>query len=289
MDFPSAKLLTSMQNPLVKQVAKWRDRHDRDADQKVLIEGYRALTRAMAGHYPIEQLFICPEWFQGENEGTLIDAVCKQGAKLYQVGKEAFVKMTYRDRPEGLLGVGPQIHHTLDDLPKLDRPAFYLVAEQIEKPGNLGTMLRSADAAGVDGLILCDPVTDLYNPNVVRASTGVLFTLPIAEASSEDTLKWLRKNGVKILSATPHTENLFTDVVMTTPLAVVVGAEQFGLSDLWMNEADLQVRLPMMGAADSLNVATATTILLYEALRQRLAAGIVKDTGMVVDPNHGRQ
>ena len=132
-------------------------------------------------------------------------------------------------------------------------------------------------------------MTDLYNPNVVRASTGVLFTLPIAEASSEDTLKWLRKNGVKILSATPHTENLFTDVEMTTPLAVVVGAEQFGLSDLWMNEADLQVRLPMMGAADSLNVATATTILLYEALRQRLAAGIVKDTGMVVDPNHGRQ
>ena len=117
MDFPSAKLLTSMQNPLVKQVAKWRDRHDRDADQKVLIEGYRALTRAMAGHYPVEQLFICPEWFQGENEGALIEAVCKQGAKLYQVGKEAFVKMTYRDRPEGLLGVGPQIHHTLDDLP----------------------------------------------------------------------------------------------------------------------------------------------------------------------------
>ncbi|MBO7091187.1 MAG: hypothetical protein J6W23_05330, partial [Victivallales bacterium] len=96
MDFPSAKLLTSVQNPLVKQIAKWRDRHDRDADQKVLIEGYRALTRAMAGHYPIEQLLICPEWFQGENEGALIDAVCKQGAKLYQVGKEAFVKMTYR-------------------------------------------------------------------------------------------------------------------------------------------------------------------------------------------------
>lgn len=283
MDFPNATILSSLQNPKVKQIAKWRDRHDRDASQKVLIEGFRALTRAMAGNYPVEELFICPELFQGENEGTLIAEICRRGAKLYQVGKDAFVKMAYRDRPEGLLGIGPQIHHSLDQLPPVERPAFYLVAEQIEKPGNLGTMMRSSDAAGVDGLIICDPRTDLFNPNVVRASTGNLFTLNLAEASSADTLHWLKDRGIHILAATPHTENLYTDVDMTVPLAIVVGAEQFGLTDLWMNEADIQVRLPMMGEADSLNVATATTLLLYEALRQRLAAGIVTDTGAVAD------
>ena len=281
MDYPNAILLTSLQNPKVKQIARWRDRHDRDASQKVLIEGYRALTRALAGNYPIEELFICPELFQGENEGKLIAQICRRGAALYQVGEAAFVKMAYRDRPEGLLGIGPQLHHGLKEMKPTERPAFYLVAEQIEKPGNLGTMMRSSDAAGVDGLIICDPKTDLYNPNVVRASTGNLFTLNIAEASSEETLKWLKGRGVKILAATPHTPNLYTDVDMTQPLAIVVGAEQFGLSELWMDSADIQVRLPMMGEADSLNVATATTLLLYEALRQRLAAGIVQDTGAV--------
>ena len=281
MDYPGAVLLSSLQNPKVKQVAKWRDRRDRDASQKVLIEGFRALTRAMAGHYPVEELFICPELFQGSNEPALIAEICRRGARLFQVGREAFVKMAYRDRPEGLLGIGPQIHHGLDRLPQGERPPFFLVAEQIEKPGNLGTMMRSSDAAGVDGLVVCDPRTDLYNPNVVRASTGNLFTLNIAEASSQETLRWLRRKGIHILAATPHTDHLYTDVDMTVPLAIVVGAEQFGLSQLWMDEADIQVRLPMMGEADSLNVATATTLLLYEVLRQRLAAGIVRDTGAV--------
>lgn len=276
-------MVSSLQNPRVKQIVKWRDRHDRDVSQKVLIEGYRALMRALAGGYPIEELYICPELFQGENEGRLIAEVCQKGAALYQVGEAAFIKMAYRDRPEGLLGVGPQIHHGLNELPQPTKAAFYLVAEQIEKPGNLGTMMRSSDAAGVDGLIVCDPKTDLYNPNVVRASTGNLFTLNIAEASSLETLKWLKDKGIHILAATPHTPNLYTDVDMTQPLAIVVGAEQFGLSELWMSEADIQVRLPMMGEADSLNVATATTLLLYEALRQRLAAGIVMDTGAVAE------
>lgn len=275
--------LTSLQNPRVKQIVKWRDRRDRDEAQKVLIEGYRAITRALAGHYPMEELYICPELFQGSNEPALIAQVCGTGARLFQVGKDAFVKMSYRDRPEGLLAIGPQLHRSLANLPPTKGPAFYLITEQIEKPGNLGTMLRSSDAAGVDGLILCDPRTDLYNPNVVRASTGNLFTLPIAESTSEETLAWLKNNHIAILASTPHTPNLYTDVDMTRPLAVVVGAEEFGLSKLWMDNADIQVRLPMMGEADSLNVATATTLLLYEVLRQRLAKGILQDTGAVAE------
>ena len=143
--------------------------------------------------------------------------------------------------------------------------------------------MRSSDAVKVDGLILCNSKTDLYNPNVVRASTGNLFTLPIAEATTAETIPWLKKKGVRILSTSPHVDTLYTDVDLTGPVAVVVGAEQYGLTKPWIDEADLAVRLPMLGEADSLNVATATAILLYEVVRQRLAAGIVKDPGRVPD------
>ena len=268
-------ILTSLQNPRIKQIVKWRDRRDRDKDQVVLIEGYRALTRALAAGFPINEVYFCPELYQGSNEGKLLAALERQGARLTQVVPDAFVKITYRDRPEGLLGIGPQRHLKLEQLPETANPAFYLVAEQIEKPGNLGTMLRSCDAAGTDALILCDKRTDLWNPNVVRASTGVLFSMPIPEASSQETFDWLKKRGVAIVAATPHTEKMYTDVDLTQPVAIAVGAEEFGLSPLWMDNADIKVRLPMMGAADSLNVATATTILLYEVLRQRLAKGML--------------
>jgi TrmH family RNA methyltransferase len=143
------------------------------------------------------------------------------------------------------------------------------VAEAIEKPGNLGTILRSADAGAVTGLVLCDECTDLFNPNVVRASTGCLFTVPVAEARSDEAVDYLRAHGIRTLAATPHTRTLYTDVDMTGPLAIVVGTEQLGLSDTWLSRADHHVRIPMLGQADSLNVATATTLLLYEALRQR--------------------
>lgn len=268
-------LITSLQNPRIKQIVKWKDRRDRDKDQVVILEGYRALTRALAAGFHVNEVYYCPELYQGTNEPRLLAHLEKQGAKLIQVIPDAFVKITYRDRPEGLLGIGTQLHTKLQDITPKNKAPFYLVAEQIEKPGNLGTMLRSCDAAGTDALILCDKRTDLWNPNVVRASTGVLFSMPIPEATSQEAFDWLRANNVAILAATPHTENMYTDVDLTQPVAIAVGAEEFGLSELWMDNADIKVRLPMMGAADSLNVATATTILLYEVLRQRLAAGMV--------------
>lgn len=277
------ELISSLQNPKVKQIVKWRDRPDRDRDQVVLIEGYRALNRALAGHYHVSEVFICPEMYQGEHEEELLERLQAQGAKIFQVTPAAFTKMAYRDRPEGLLGIGAQFHHTPDDLPVPTHTPFYLVAEQIEKPGNLGTIMRSADAVGVDGLLLCNSRTDLFNPNAVRASTGNLFTLPIAEGDSQSTLDWLHSRGVKVLAASPHAEQLYTELDLSCPLAIAVGSEQYGLTQTWMDGADLQVRLPMMGAADSLNVATCTAILLYEALRQRLLAGIVQDKGRVLE------
>lgn len=182
--------------------------------------------------------------------------------------EEVFAKISYRDRPDGLLAIAPQVHRKLSDL-RLKKNPFLVVAESIEKPGNLGTILRSCDAAGVDAVIVCDPTTDIHNPNVVRSSVGTLFTLPVLEASGEETLSFLKKHGIAIVAATPHAKVEFTQVDLTVPLAIVVGTEQYGLSEHWMKQSDLAVKIPMLGVADSLNVASATTLLLYEVLRQR--------------------
>ncbi|MFI5334436.1 MAG: RNA methyltransferase [Chlamydiales bacterium] len=158
-----------------------------------------------------------------------------------------------------------------DLIPKIlkNEHPFFLVAEAIEKPGNLGSMLRSADAVGVDGVIVCDRCTDIYNPNVVRASVGTLFTQPVVEAAGGETLFFLREKKVKIIAATPSAKQEYTRVDLTGPVAIVVGTEQVGLTDPWLHASDVQVRIPMCGTADSLNVATAATLLLYEVLRQR--------------------
>ena len=149
------------------------------------------------------------------------------------------------------------------------KDGLYLVAETIEKPGNLGSILRSADAVGATGVIICNRQTDIFNPNVIRASTGAIFSVPLVETSSGEALEWLRRHGIRTLAATPHTDRVYTENDMTCGTAIVVGAEQYGLSDYWMNSADVQVVIPMLGKMDSLNVATAATLLLYEAARQR--------------------
>ena len=194
------------------------------------------------------------------------------GASLIKCSRPVFAKIAYRDRPDGLLAIAPQKRASFLDLEKSlnsPRAPLFVIAEAIEKPGNLGTILRSSDAVGADGLIVCDRCTDLFNPNVVRASVGTLFTLPVLEESSDATLAWLKKHKVTILAATPHACATFTQVDLSGPVAIAVGTEQLGLSQKWMEQATLQVRIPMHGVADSLNVAMATTLMLYEALRQR--------------------
>lgn len=260
--------ISSLQNPRIKQIVHLRDRHEREKTGSFLIEGYREILRAADGNHPIETLFICPELFLGSNEETLIKRITGKGAQLFECSESVFRKISYRDRPDGLLAVAPQTHLKLQDL-QLSKNPFLVVAEAIEKPGNLGTILRSSDAVGLDALIVCDRCTDIHNPNVVRASVGTLFTVPVVEASGQETLEWLKQNGISILAATPSAKMEFTEVDMTKPLAIAVGTEQLGLSKMWMENADIQVRIPMNGVADSLNVAMATTLLLYEALRQR--------------------
>ncbi len=259
---------------------KLRDRRPRDEAGVFLVEGYRQIRRALDKGIPFAELYVCPEWYPGDqgNEPALIADAQAAGAKVFQLTKDAFAKVAYRERPDGLLAVAPQWKKTLADLDALlaaksadapGRAPFLLVVEAIEKPGNLGTILRSADAAGTDALIVCDPVTDLFNPNVVRASTGVLFSVPVIIATSEEVREWLRARGVRAVATTPSAAELHTATDLRGPLAIVMGSEQYGLSDYWLREADARVRIPMAGQADSLNVAMATIITLFEAVRQR--------------------
>jgi TrmH family RNA methyltransferase len=280
---PFIETISSLQNPRVKQLVKLRDRRPRDEAGVFLVEGYRQIRRALDKGVTLTELHVCPEWYPGEqgNEAALIAEAQAAGAKVFQLTKDAFAKVAYRERPDGLLAVAPQWRKTLSDLDALlaekaaaspagaSRAPFLLVVEAIEKPGNLGTILRSADAAGADALVVCDPVTDLFNPNVVRASTGVLFSVPVIIAGSEEVREWLRARRIRAVATTPAATALHTDTDLRGPLAIVMGSEQYGLSDYWLREADARVRIPMAGQADSLNVAMATIITLFEAVRQR--------------------
>lgn len=260
--------ITSLQNPRIKQLVKLRDRRPRDEAGVFMVEGYREVRRALDKGVRFKELYFSPEWFLGENEPALIAEAQATGAQVFELSKEAFGKVAYRERPDGLLALAPQWRRTLEEL-VLPAEPFLLVVEAIEKPGNLGTILRSADAAGAHALIVCDPVTDIFNPNVVRASTGVLFSVPVVVAESGPVRAWLKARGIRAVATTPAATRLHTDTDLRGPLAIVMGSEQYGLSDFWLQEADDRVRIPMAGQADSLNVAMATIITLFEAVRQR--------------------
>lgn len=275
--------ITSLQNPRVKQLVRLRERRDRDEAGVFLIEGYRETRRALEKGVRPKEFYFSPDWFLGENEPALLEQARAAGAQLFELSKDAFAKVAYRERPDGLLAVAPQWKRTLEDLPvaglagagppgsatPATNPPLLLVVESIEKPGNLGTILRSADAAGCQGVIVCDTVTDIFNPNVVRASTGVLFSVPVVVSNSTAVHAWLKAKGIRTAATTPHTTNLYTQADLRGPLAIIMGSEQYGLSDFWMKSADVLVRIPMAGQADSLNVAMATIITLFEAVRQR--------------------
>lgn len=277
--------ITSPSNPKLKYVVKLRSCATREISGEMIVEGYRECRRALDNGYRPRAIFHCRDFYlKNENEDTLVEECAKKGAEVYTCSKVCFEKIAYKERPDGLLMIGPHVSIKLDDL-KLPERALVIVTEAIEKPGNLGTILRSADAGGVAAVIVCDRTTDIHNPNVVRASTGTMFSVPIVEATSEEALKWLKERGFKILAASPHAEKLHSDVDLTGNVAIALGAEQYGLTAKWMDGAELRVRIPMLGLADSLNVSAAATILVYEAVRQRIAAGIDKVPDYV--PWHG--
>ena len=265
------EIITSVTNPRVKHLVKLRNRRERDASGVFLIEGYRELTRAVDSGLEIREVFVCPDLFLGDNENGLVERAVAGGARAVELGPEAFRKVSYRDRPEGLMGLADQFSTSLDRLAPSSNPLI-LVVESIEKPGNLGTMLRTADSAGVDAVIVCEPTTDPFNPNVVRASLGCLFLVPLAVSSTPDALRWLAEHGIATFATTPGATVPHWQADLSGPVAIAVGSEQYGLTETWLQEAGMQIRIPMGGQVDSLNAAMAAGVVLFEAVRQRAAA-----------------
>ena len=253
--------ITSLQNPRVKQIVRLRDdKRQRQRDGLMLVEGYDEIQLALsAGHNP-QTLLTAPEFSKSQMDGVTSETIT--------VNRAVFEKISYRENPDGWLAVFPIPQISLDNL-KLRELPLVIVAESIEKPGNLGAILRTADAAHVDALLVCDPRVDLWNPNVVRASRGALFSVPTVECGNASALEWLKARKLRILAATPSAELIYSDVNMREPLAITVGTEDEGLTDFWMSNADVKVKIPMMGRVNSLNVSVSTALIVYEAVRQR--------------------
>jgi len=259
-------VINSLQNERVKYVVKLRgDKRQRQRDGVMLVEGSYELELALISGLSPRDVFFCEEIAAGRPAAVL-------DREPVAVSRTVFEKMSYRDNPDGWLAIFPAPHRTLDSLLLSPLP-FLILAESVEKPGNLGAILRTADAAGVDSLLVCDPRVDLSNPNIVRASRGTLFTVPAVETDNQSAIAWLRMNKIKILAATPQAEALYTDVDLNQSVCIAVGTEDDGLTDFWIENADMKVKIPMMGKVNSLNVSTSTAIILYEAVRQRSLHG----------------
>ncbi|MBN1914330.1 MAG: RNA methyltransferase [Parachlamydiales bacterium] len=264
------KAITSLSNPTIKYVMALRKRNVRDAEKKYIIEGNRELQRAFDAHIKIETFFYVLGGSFSEEEKKLLEQAQNNGISLIACSLEVFQKISYGERFEKLLAIASMQYSSWSLLEKkFSNPPFLLIAEQIEKPGNLGAILRSTDAAGVDGIILCDPLTDIFNPNVVRASIGTFFSQTIVLSHAEEAFHFLSKHQIKIIATTPDAEKDYTDSDLTGSVAIAVGAEHQGLSSQWIERADEKIRIPMQGVTDSLNVAIASTLVLYEVCRQR--------------------
>ena len=272
--------ISSPANPRVKAVVRLADRRARDEARQTVVEGVREVGLALAtGVAPVEA-YVCPELIAGpEAERAarhLADIAATGMTELFYVTPPVFEKMAYRGHSGGLLLVIAYPRRSLDALTFRAAP-FVVVVEEAEKPGNLGAVLRTADAAGVDAVIV--PTlpggagTDPHNPNVIRASLGATFTVPVVAAPVDEAIAWLRRQGIALVATTPAAETLYTAADLTGPVAVVMGSEAWGLSETWLAAADVRVRIPMAGQVDSLNLSAATALLLYEVVRQRSGVG----------------
>lgn len=266
---PARLEITSAANPRVKHLVALRRRRVRDAEQVTLVEGFEELDLALScGVRPLA-LFYCPELNRPESaEADLDERAAECGAEVIRVSRDVFGKIAYRESPDGWLAVVPAIPASLGGL-RIGADALVVVCQGVEKPGNLGAILRTADAAGVSAVLATDPVTDWGNPNVIRASKGTVFSVPVAASGTDQVLAWLRERAIGIVAATPSADTLLHQADLTGPVAIAVGSEKHGLTDQWLDQAAIRIRIPMFGRADSLNVATSAAIVCYEAVRQR--------------------
>ncbi|HZY01264.1 MAG TPA: TrmH family RNA methyltransferase [Dermatophilaceae bacterium] len=269
----SELIITSPANARLKSLVSLRRRRAREDAGLTLIEGYDELSLALDAGVVPRTVYHCPElMLDAAAQQDILDRVQTLGSDTQQLGRAAFEKVAYREGPDGFLAVVDSVVRSCADLAVVGPAPLALICQGVEKPGNLGAMLRTADAAGVDAVVAVDPVTDWSNPNLVRASKGTVFSVPVASAGTPEALTWLSEHGIPLAATTPDTDLDYTDVDYTGPIAIAVGAEKYGLTDEILAAATYRIRIPMAGRANSLNVATSAAVVIYEAVRQRRRA-----------------
>jgi TrmH family RNA methyltransferase len=268
MQSPPRPLLTSTANPRVKAAVALRDRRERDRTGLTVVDGAREVRRGLEGGATVVEAFICEPLMADADARAVLDRLGVTGAPVHSVSESVFARISFGERAEGVVAIVRIPSLDLAQLVLPDDP-LVVVVEGVEKPGNVGAVLRSADGAGADAVVAADARTDLFNPNAIRSSLGTAFSMPMAAASTTDTLGWLRANSLRIVAARVDAERLYTDADLSGPLAIALGAESDGLSAAWSGQSIEAVRLPMAGIADSLNVSATAAVLLYEARRQR--------------------
>jgi len=265
--------ITSVSNPRVKAAVKLRERKGRDGQGRIIIDGVREIGRGLAAGIKVVELYFVPELCDDAEHQKLLAAAERAGAELIEVPLPVMEKLAFGNRAEGVVAVAAQpAELQLADL-KLENDVLIAVVEGVEKPGNLGAILRTADAAGVAALIVADGGTDLHNPNAIRASLGAIFTVPVCAASSDDALAWLRHEKFRLLAARVDAAEDYTLADFRGRVAIILGSEAHGLSEPWRGEDIRAIRLPLLGSVDSLNLSATAAVLFYEALRQRNSPG----------------
>ena len=260
------KEISSPQNQFIRQLVQLKDKsRERKKTGLFLIEGKREISLALKGGYELETILFCPELVSLEQLNNLI----KQQTNIIEVSKEVYEKLAYRDTTEGILAVAKNKIHSISQLKFNTKNPLILVAEAPEKPGNIGALLRTADAANVDAVIIANPKTDLYNPNIIRSSVGCVFTNNVATGSTSEIIEFLKTNNIKIYCATLQASVNYNTQDFTKSTAIVVGTEATGLSEEWLVNSTQNIIIPMQGEIDSMNVSVAAGILIFEAVRQR--------------------
>ena len=258
--------ITSAQNPKIKDLLALQEKSkERRKKGLFVVEGRRELLHCVEAGYRPHTVFFCPEII---STGDFDEIADRCDCNYIEVPQHLYDKVAYRGGTEGVIAELHCKDMTLETLDLKDNP-LVVVLEAVEKPGNLGAVLRSADASGVDAVIVCDPLTDIYNPNLIRSSIGAIFTVPVATATSEDTIAWLKDKGIKIYTAQLQDSEWYYDTDMRQGTAIVMGTEATGLTDVWRKAADAHIKIPMLGKLDSLNVSVSAAILMFEAVRQR--------------------
>ncbi|HMC00829.1 MAG TPA: RNA methyltransferase [Flavobacteriaceae bacterium] len=260
------KQISSTQNTYIKQLVQLKEKsRERKKSGLFLIEGKREISLAIKGNYDIETILFYPELFS-ESEA---EALQNHGVKIIEISKDVYQKLAHRETTEGILAVTKNKEHTLEHLKLTSKNPLILVAEAPEKPGNIGAILRTADAANLDAVIIANPKTDLYNPNIIRSSVGCVFTNTIAFGSTTEIIKFLQANNINIYCAALQASENYDVQDYTNASAIVVGTEATGLSDEWLENATKNIIIPMQGEIDSMNVSVAAGILIFEAKKQR--------------------